>query len=393
MSMKLDDELRAAFGAGSEFIQPASGLADRARRTARARRRGQLASAAACAVVLATAGGAYAAADRHHASAPPHPASAPRVLVRVGYPVSQVAVSGRYVYLASNQSALVGAYSRGTGKLVRLISVAGSPTSLAVGPGGLVWVSVEGDSSPGALLLFSPDLAARTTDASLGGLDPVMPTSRLTALSPTQYGLLELRMPAPGQPGRALQRLIPGTSLGPSQNTAPGLWAGLLDGRVVVRVTNGYGYDSHLVIAGQPGRTFGGDLEHQVEWVASTGTALWAQMIAIKNSYADSSGPLVRLDGQLRATTPRFIQRNAALAKTEDVWSSGDTVWAATSVRGHSLVCFSSSSQVGPVITVQARGSVATLAGASGTVYVTTVFGDSYGPSVITSYAIPPACR
>ena len=82
MSMKLDDELRAAFGAASEFIQPAPGLADHARRTTRARRRRQLATAAACAVVLATAGGAYAAAGRHHASAPPHPASGARVLVR-----------------------------------------------------------------------------------------------------------------------------------------------------------------------------------------------------------------------------------------------------------------------------------------------------------------------
>ncbi len=393
MSMKLDNELRAAFGAASEFIQPPSGLADHARRATRARRRRQLASAAACAVVLATAGGAYAAAGRHHASAPPHPASGPRVLVRVEYPASLVAVSGRYLYLASNQSALVAAYDRRTGKLVRLVSVPGSPTSLAVGPGGLVWADVEGDSSPGALLLFSPGLAARATSASLGGLGPVVPTSRQTALAPSQYGLLEVRMPAPGQPGRASQRLVPGTSLGPSQNTAPGVWAGLLDGRVAVQVTNGYGYDSHLVIAGQPGRTFGGDLQHQVEWVASTGSALWAQMIAIKNSYAASSGPLVRLDGQLRATTPMFVQRNAALAKTEDVWSGGSTVWAATGVRGHSLVCFSSSAQAGRVITVQASGSVSTVAATSSTVYVAAVQGDSYGPSVVTSYAVPPACR
>ncbi len=391
--MKLDDELRAAFGAASEFIQPAPGLADHARRTTRARRRRQLATAAACAVVLATAGGAYAAAGRHHASALPHPASGARVLVRVGYPVSQVAASGRYLYLASNQSALVGAYDRRTGKLVRLITVPGDPTWLSVGPTGFVWVStIDAGGQPGAVLLLSPDLAERATNTSIDGA-PVVPTNRQTALSPTQYGLLEARMPAPGQPGRGSQRLVPGTSLGPSQNTAPGAWAGLLDGRVVVQVTNGYGYDSHLVIAGQPGRTFGGDLEHQVEWVASTGGALWAQIIAIKNSYAASSGPLVRLDGQLRATTPMFVQRNAALAKTEDVWSSGDTVWAATGVRGHSLVCFSSTSQTGPVITVQERGSVAALAGAAGTVYVTTVLGDSYGPSVVTSYPVPPACR
>ena len=252
MSRKLDDELRAAFEIASDFIEPPPGLADNARRRSRARLRKRLGAVVACVLVLTVTGAVYAASG-HYRSDPAPAAVTPQSPFTVGYPVSQVAVSGRYLYLASNQSALVAAYDRRTGKLVRLVTVPGSPTWLTVGPGGRVWVDVEGDGTPGALLLFSPDLHARATGASLG---PVVPTSPQTALAPTQYGLLEVRMPAPGQPGRASQRLVPGTTLGPSQTTAAGTWAGLLDGRVAVQVTNGYGYDSHLVIAGESGRTF-----------------------------------------------------------------------------------------------------------------------------------------
>jgi hypothetical protein len=390
MSRKLDDELRAAFAVASDFIEPPRGLADNARRGSRERRRKLLDAIAACALVLAVAAAVYASSS-HYRATPTPVAAGPHSLVTVGYPVSQVAVSGPYLYLASNQSALVAAYDRRTGKLVRLATVPGGPDWLAVGPGGRVWADVEGDASPGALLLFSPGLAARATGASLGG--PVMPTSRQTALAPTQYGLLEVRMPAPGQPGRASQRLVSDTSLGPSLNTAPGAWAGLLDGRVAVQVTNGYGYDSHLVIAGDPGRTFGGDLQHQVGAVTSAGGSLWVQMFAIRNSYAASAGPLARADGQLRATTPVSIQRNPVLARTENVWSAGSTVWVATAARGHALVCFAGRGQAGPVITVQARGSVATVAATTSTVYVVTVQGDSFGPSLVTSYPVPAACR
>lgn len=398
MSTRLDDELQAAFEAASESIEPTPGLAERARRATRARRRRQLATVAACAAMLVAAGGAYAATARHHGSPPAHPASGRHVLVRVGYPVSQTAVSGRYLYLASNQGSLIAAYDRSTAKLVRLITVPGSPAWLSVGPGGLVWVgAIDYDGQAGAVLLLRPDLSEHSTDASLDGA-PVVPTGRQTAVAPTQYGLLDVSMPAPGLQGRASNRLVPGSSLGPSQNTAPGAWAGLLAGMVVVQVTNGYGYDSHLVSAGRPGRTFGGALQHEVGEVTSTGDALWVQMFAIKNSYAASSGPLVRVDGQLLATTPRFVENSAVLAKTEDVWSSGDTIWAATAARGHALVCFSARSQAGPVITVQASGTIASVAGTASTAYVTTVEGDStvtpaWGPSVVTSLPVPAGCR
>jgi hypothetical protein len=389
--MKLDDELRAAFESASDFIEAPRGLADDARETRRARRRRQLDAIAAAALVLAVTGAVYAISGHYRSTPVPEPPG-PRVLVKVGYPVSQAAVGGGYLYLASNQSSLVAAYDRRTGKLVRRVSVPGSPTWLAVARGGLVWVGVVGDSSPNAVLLLSPDLARRATVRSVGP-SPLVPTSRQVALTPSQYGMLEVRMPAPGRPGLASLRQEPDSTLGPGLNTAAGTWAGLLDGQVAVQVTNGYGYDSHLVIAGEPGKTFGGDLQHQVGAVTSTGKSLWVQLFAIRNSYAASSGPLVRIDGQLQATTPKFVQNSVVLAKTEDVWSTGDTIWAATGVRGHSLVCFASGSNAGPVITVLPLGSVASVVGSTSTVYVTTVQGDSAGPSVVTSYPVPAGCR
>jgi hypothetical protein len=387
----LERELRAAFDAASELVQPAPGLADRARRARFARRRRQLIIGFACCTLVAAAG-AYAG-SRPGGHPPERPATGPRVLVRVAFPVSQVAVNGRYLYLASNSNGLVAVYDRLSGRLVRLVPVPGSPTWLSVGPGGLVWLNTtDGGGQAGGLLLLSPDLAERAVDTSVAG-DPVVATSRQVALTPTQYGLLEVHMPAPGRPGRGNQRLLPGTSVGPSQNTAPNAWAGRVDGRVVVQVTDGYGYHIHLVIAGQPTRTFGGDLRHEVGAVTGTASALWVQTYVIKNSYAAPFGPLVRLDGELRDTTPTFVQRSPVLAKTEDVWSAGNTIWVATGAAGHSLVCFSASSSTARVITVQANGAVATLAATADTAYVITAYGETAGPSTITSYRVPAACR
>lgn len=395
MSAKLDDELRAAFEVASEFIEQPDGLADKARlargtwqHTRRNRRRDAI---AACAVVLVTAGAVYALSG-HYSSKPVPEPPGPRVVAQLRYPVSEAAVSGERIYLASSQRSLVAAYNRATGKLVRRFRVHGSPTWLAAGPGGLIWVGIVGDRSPNVILLLSPDLGRRATAGSAGP-GPLVPTSRQTALTAAPYGVLEVHMPAPGQPGVASVRQEPNSRLGAGLTTAPGNWAGLLDGRVAVQVTNGYGYGSHLVIAGEPGVTFGGDPEQQVGAVAIAGDSLWAQTFAIKNSRVALWGPLVRLDGQLRATTPVSIQRNPVLARTENVWSAGGAVWVSTGAPGHALVCFATRSAAGPVITVRASGRVAAVAATSGTAYVTTLTGVARGRSVVTSYPIPAACR
>lgn len=395
MSAKLDDELRAAFEVASEFIEQPDGLADKARlargtwqHTRRNRRRDAI---AACAVVLVTAGAVYALSG-HYSSKPVPEPPGPRVVAQLRYPVSEAAVSGERIYLASSQRSLVAAYNRATGKLVRRFRVHGSPTWLAACPGGLVWVGIVGDRSPNVILLLSPDFRRRATAGSAGP-GPLVPTSRQTALTAAPYGVLEVHMPAPGQPGVASVRQEPNSRLGAGLTTAPGNWAGLLDGRVAVQVTNGYGYGSHLVIAGEPGVTFGGDPEQQVGAVAIAGDSLWAQTFAIKNSRMALWGPLVRLDGQLRATTPVSIQRNPVLARTENVWSAGGAVWVSTGAPGHALVCFATRSGAGPVITVRASGRVAAVAATSGTAYVTTLTGVARGRSVVTSYPIPAACR
>jgi len=391
MSAKLDDELRAAFEVASEFIKPPGGLADKACRARRPWWHRQRDAIAACAVVLATAGAAYALSG-HYSSKPVPEPPGPRVVVKTRYPVSEAAVSGQYVYLASSQRSLVAAYNRATGKMVRRVRVHGSPTWLAVGPGRLVWVGIVGDRSPNMILLLSPDLGRRATAGSPGS-GPLVPTSRQTALTAAPYGVLNVRMPAPGQSGLASVRQESDSQLGAGLTTAPGNWVGLLDGRVAVQVTNGYGYGSHLVIAGEPGVTFGGDPQQQVGAVAKAGDSLWAQTFAITNSRVALWGPLVRLDGQLRATTPVFIQRNPVLARSENVWSAGSAVWVSTGAPGHALVCFAARSGAGPVITVLAGGRVAAVAATSGTAYVTTVTGVSRGRSVVTSYPIPAACR
>jgi hypothetical protein len=392
VSETLERELRAAFDAASDFVQPPPGLAEKVRRARCMRQRRHLAIVMACCALVVIAGGAYAGSmtgrpDLARRTAGPH------LLLRVEYPVSQAAVSGPFLYLASNSSALAAVYDRRTGKVVRTVSVPGNPTWLTVGPGGLVWVDTADQGSlAGGLVLLSADLASRSMDTSIGG-SPVLPTGRLAALTPDQYGLFEVQMPAPGQAGRASHHLEPGTSLGPPLNTAPLAWAGLVDGHVVAQVTDGYGYHIHLVIAGQPTRTFGGALDDEVGAVTSTGTAIWVQTFTIRNSYAAAFGPLVRLDGQLRVTTPSFVRRSPVLAKATGVWSAGNTIWVATGAVGHALVCFSASNQSARVITVQPVGAVATLTATADTAYVISTEGTTAGPSNVTSYPVPAGCR
>jgi hypothetical protein len=284
-------------------------------------------------------------------------------------------------------------YDRTSGKLIRLINDPGQTSAMSVGPGGLVWLTDgAGGGGQAGVWLLSADLRQRSVDTLIEPLS-VVPASRTTAWAPGQDGLYTVTMPVPGQPGKASQHLDHGTSIGPPPNTAPRAWAGRFDGQVAVEVTNGYGYDSHLVIAGRPSLRFGGKLSQQVGSVASAGQMLWAQTFAIRNGYAEPSGQLVRLDSRLRDTTPGAILRNPVLAKTESVWATGNTVWVATAARRHSLVCFTAGNPMGPVTTVLASGDVVAVASASDTVYVSTQSADAYGPSAVTAYRVPAACQ
>lgn len=395
-------ELRAAFQEASEFVQPRPGLADKVRGTARRRRRRLVAViAATTAVLLVAAGGSYLRARLHQPgpelSRQHHGVKSGPIYLKslpADYQVQQLAVSGPYLYVLTNGPDVLSAYDRATGKLVRAVTVPALPTVLAVGPGGLVWLaSTAGGGDPGGLWLLSSDLQLRSAYSGVQ-TSIILPVNKTTALLPTQYGLVTVRMPAPGQPGRAVAHLDLGTSVGPSQNTAPGTSAALLiDGRVAAQVTNGYGYDSHLVIVGQPGVRFGGSLRQQVGYVISTGSSLWVSTVAIHNSYADASGPLVRLNSLLRATTPAFVKASPVLARTEEIWADGDTVLAATAAPGHALVCFSARSATGPVATLPVSGQVVALAAAHDAVYVSTARSETNDAWAVASYPVPASCR
>jgi hypothetical protein len=401
VSTRLDQELKAAFETASEFVQPPAGLAGRARTATRARRRRiAIAIAAATVVVLVVAGGSYVL-GAHRRPSPPASHDRPRRLLTLPpyWQIQQLAVAGPYLYVLAGENGepfnTLGAYDRATGRLIHSVSIPAAPFELTLGPGGLVWLSLDypdQNGGPTGTWLLSPDLRLRSSDSKVAQ-SVIVPVSRTTAVTLTQHGLVTVRMPLPGQPGRASQHLQAGTSLGQPFNTAPGVWAGWLDGRVVAQVTNGYGLDSHLVIAGEPGHRFGSAPRHEAGAVAIAGGSLWVQLYAVVDNNAAASGPLVRLDGQLRETTPAFVQDSSVLTRSEGVWSEGSTIWVASAARGHSLVCFAAGSHVASVTTLPVRGQVAALAATPGTVYVTTTPGNSYGNFTVMSYPVPSVCR
>jgi len=399
VSTGIGQELKAAFEMASDFVQPPGGLAEQARTATRARRRRlAVAISAATVVVLVAALGSYLLGT-HRRSSPPASHDRPRQLLTLPpyWQVQQLAVSGPYLYVLAGENGepynALSAYDRATGRVIHSVSIPAAPSALAIGPAGLVWLSFypNQNGGPTAIWLLTPDLRVHSTLAGIV-TSTILPIGRTTALIPTQYGLLRVHLPAPGQSGRASQHLEAGTGVGPPLNTAPGVWTGWLDGRAVAQVTNGYGLDSHLVIAGEPGRTFGGALQQQVGAVAIAAGSLWVQLFAVKDNNAAASGPLVRLDGQLRATTPAFIRDNSVLTRSESVWSEGSTIWVASAARSHSLVCFAAGSQIGSLTTLPVSGHVAALAATPDTVYVTAL-GNSHGNVNVMSYPVPGACR
>lgn len=397
MSGGLDQELRTAFESTSEFVRPPAGLADRVRRGARQRRRRALASATAAGVVLLlTAGLTYTAAGRQQSPAATHRIHSARFRLPYGYQVSDVVADQPYLYVLFGQVDVLAAYDRASGKLVRRVTLPDTPSALAVGPGGLVWVAfyANQDGGPSGDWLLSPDLQ-RHSALDGGPVGAVTPTGRAVAWVPNQYGLYRLTMPAPGSAGRATDELVPGTSLGPPLNTAPGP-AIQLGGQVVVQVTNGYGNDGHLVIAGQPNVTYGGGAKTTVWGVARVGSSLWVITGSNANNFG---GALIRLDNRLRPTTPAAVRRSAVLSQVTAVWSHGDTVWVALGPEswegGHSVACFRAGPRIGPVTSLPVTGQVAALAATAGTVYVSAAPPGppgQYGTGV-ASYPVPAACR
>ena len=142
MNTEFDQQLKAVFETASDFVAAPAGLADRVRAGARRRRRRALAAtAAASALLLAIAGTTYAGVSQHRGTtAVTQAGKSSQTLATVDYPVTQLAIGGRYLYVLGGQNSLLTAYVRHTGKLVREdhAAVAGV-RALVVGPGGLVW--------------------------------------------------------------------------------------------------------------------------------------------------------------------------------------------------------------------------------------------------------------
>jgi hypothetical protein len=398
MSTGLDQELKAAFETASDFVQARPGLADRVRARVRRRRRRVLAgTAVASAVLLAIAGTTYAATSQHQDAAAPaqRPGRSPQVLATVDYQVTQLAVRGRYLYVLAGQNSWLTAYDRATGKLIRRVTLPDPASELAIGPGGLVWVGFYPDQGSGAtgVWLLTPDLGRHSADPGLRA-PTILPTGRDSAWVPAPDGLLRVRIPAPGQPGRASQQPEPGTSLGPGRGAPPGVSSSQLGRRVAVLVSTSSGDNDHLVIAGSPGLRFGGTTETYIDAMTGTGNALWVATFTQRNDESSGQGPLVRLNTRLSLSTPASVRSSPVLTRAESVWSAGDTVWVATGARGHSLVCFTAGGKTGPVTTLPVTGAVIALAATASTVYVSAQDPPgSYAPAPITSYPVPAACR
>jgi hypothetical protein len=397
MSTGFDHELKAAFETASDFVTAPPGLADRVRAGARQRRRRALAgTAAASAVLLAIAGTTYAATSQHRGTtAATQAGQSPQTLATVDYPVTQLAAGGRYLYVLGGQNSLLTAYDRDTGKLVRRVTLPSPASALAVGPGGLVWVSYSPDqgSGPAGIWLLTPDLGRHSADPGIVA-PAIVAAGRTSAWVPGQGGLLRVHIPAPGQPGRATQQLESGSSLGPSARAPSGFPSDQLGRRVAVLVTTGSANDGHVVIAGSPGLRYGGTPDTHIGAMTSTGNALWVTMYALRDGDRVLDGPLVRLNSRLSPTTPAAVQSSPVLARTENVWSAGGTVWVTTDARGHSLTCFTAGGTTGPVTTLPVTGMVVALAASGSTVYVNALQPPyTYNTSSITSYPIPAACR
>jgi len=402
MTAAIDAELRVVFEAATEFIESPAGLACRIRQRARKRRRHTLvATLAAGAVLLAATGVAYVTTGGQQAPAASgdNPGRATWTSLSLDYQVSQLAVSGRYLYVMSGQadSGQIGTltlYDRTSGRLIRTANQPATAVAFAVGPGGFVWLVYMGSGTRAriGIWLLTPDLRRHSAFPGRVG-NVIVPASRTTAWIPVQRGLYRVSLPTPGKTGRATVVLQRGTSIGAPRNTAPGSWAGVLDGRVVVQVTDGGGLNSHLVIAGQPGVTFGGSAQTQIFSAARVGSSLWVSTFTVRNGAAELQGPLARVNAHLQPTTPASVAASSVLARSDGVWSYGSTVWAASRANGHSLVCFAAGSQIGPVTTVPVRGEVTAVAATADRVYVTAEHVLGSPPDTITSYPVPAACR
>ncbi len=387
MSADIVAQLRAAFEHASDSVLPPPDLDVLVRHAARRRRR------VLAAAVLATAAGVAAGAYLVATTAPAPQGSGPRP-VTSHHHAGQFTTSGggdaiaadsRMIYVATGDhpGAALNAYSRATGRLVRSIGIPALPSAMRIGPDGRVWLAFYPDQNGGGtgVWLLSPDLARRS-GINLGtrryfGAAPfdVLVTSADTAVLGTDHGLATLRLPAPGASGQPVirwRRVRPAVRQGapvrlfPLAGGVAVLWA-TDDGRHAIAFAG----RARPVYKARPGS------------IAAQANGLW---LTTSTPSGIPTGTLIRLNRELQVVTPRAITVDRALAKPEQVWADGTTVWVLTA-GSRSLACFSyRGGHAGAVGVVKTSLPVTELAATGRAVYVVSSIG-------VASYAVPAACR
>jgi hypothetical protein len=388
MTGRLADQLRTAFEQASVFIEPRPQLASRVRASARSRRRTRTAVVAAATAVVLLAAGSGVLLANSHAGHHGKPAAQVRLRHPIRIPAAfsmQMAVGGRHLYVATQMPDRLAAYDLATGKLIRRIMLPTGLATLRVGPGGLVWLGFGpvGLAKPARVWLLSADLLRRSA-GPVEDAQTIVPTGRTTAWTVSPRGLVALALPSPGNPGRGTQRVEPGTGLGPRTNVEVAGPAEAVGGNVAVEVS-GKAFIGGLVIAGHPAIRFGGGKQTQIYRMTSGGDSLWAVTIPRYDVAFPTYGQLIRLNAQLKPTTPASVTTdNPAFATIGGIAYEGGALWVWTGSTGLYCVAADRVTQLPyfgwPDVVI------------SGTAYFATVQGDNQG-WLITSKPVPAACR
>ena len=416
MSSDIETELRDALVHASEAVMPRADLADAVRRASR-RRRHVLTATVATGLALVLACSLIVVYLIGHAQRRPTPnhrgSHRGHIHFVVGYYEPDVMTAhGKWIYVAAgggNPGEVLLAYDRATGRLVRSIAIPGLPNVLKVGPGGLVWLAFYPDGSGGGngVWLLSPDLKLRSgvnlNARRYRAVTPrdLLPIGEDTAMVATGGGLATLHLPLPGQPGSPVLRWLPPVrGINRVQGATVGL-AAFAD-RVAVELDNDVG-QGLISLAGSPSAEFippgmnspglppgryirGAD---RLGVIAGSSEGLWTTLF----SGNGKSRGLIRLDKELRLSTPSSIHGNPVFKRAQEVVTMGSVEWVMLSRPKAPLACFTDrAGQIGPVATLRLRpeparnAGVASIATVGNTLYV-------LGKVGVASYPIPAACR